>query len=53
MQSEYYDKLAPASDVDLFLYGLTEEQAVQKIREIETCIRDSVLAETTVSWRQA
>ncbi|OAP54823.1 hypothetical protein AYL99_11271 [Fonsecaea erecta] len=40
-------KLAPASDVDLFLYGLNEEQAIEKIRQIETKIRDSILTETT------
>ncbi|KAL4864561.1 hypothetical protein BDV12DRAFT_200986 [Aspergillus spectabilis] len=31
----YHEEFAPASDVDLFLYGLDEEQAVQKIRHIE------------------
>ena len=33
--------------MDLFLYGLTEEQAIEKIKQIETSIRDSILAETT------
>jgi ankyrin repeat protein len=43
----YHEKLAPASDVDLFIYGLDEEQAVEKIKQIETAIRDSILSETT------
>lgn len=43
----YHEKFCPASDVDLFIYGLTEEQAIEKIKEIETRIRDSILTETT------
>ena len=43
----YHEKFAPASDVDLFLYGLTEEEAVGKIKDIETHVRDSLLTETT------
>jgi hypothetical protein len=43
----YHEKFCPASDVDLFLYGLTEEEAIEKIKDIETKIRDSLLAETT------
>lgn len=43
----YHEKFAPASDVDLFLYGLTEEEAVEKIKDIETHVRDSLLTETT------
>jgi ankyrin repeat protein len=39
--------LAPASDVDLFIYGLTEEQAIEKINQIEIKVRDSILSETT------
>lgn len=44
----YHEKIAPASDVDLFLYGLNEEQAIEKIKQIEKCVRNSVLEETTV-----
>ncbi|KMP01227.1 hypothetical protein CIRG_01367 [Coccidioides immitis RMSCC 2394] len=44
----YHEKIAPASDVDLFIYGLNEEQAIEKIKQIEKCIRNSVLEETTV-----
>lgn len=47
LREYYHQKLAPASDVDLFLYGLTEEQAVGKIKEIEQRIKDSILTETT------
>ncbi|KAL9113514.1 MAG: hypothetical protein Q9227_002251 [Pyrenula ochraceoflavens] len=43
----YHEQLAPASDVDLFIYGLDEKQAVEKIRQIESKIRDSILSETT------
>ncbi|KAL2859589.1 hypothetical protein BJX68DRAFT_276845 [Aspergillus pseudodeflectus] len=43
----YHEEFAPASDVDLFLYGLTEEQAIEKIKQIEKCIRDSILTEVS------
>ena len=46
-RSYYHEKLAPASDVDLFIYGLNEEQAIEKIKQVETKIRDSILSETT------
>lgn len=47
LREYYHEKLAPASDVDLFLFGLTEKQAIEKIKLIETKIRDSILSETT------
>jgi ankyrin repeat protein len=47
LREYYHQKLAPASDVDLFLYDLTEEQAIEKIKQIEERIRDSILTETT------
>jgi hypothetical protein len=47
LREYYHQQLAPASDVDLFLYDLTEEQAVEKIKQIEQRIRDSILTETT------
>ncbi|GFF56479.1 uncharacterized protein R883 [Aspergillus udagawae] len=47
LREYYHQKFAPASDVDLFLYGLTEEQALEKIKQIETRIKDSILAETS------
>ncbi|KAL2022786.1 hypothetical protein VTK56DRAFT_4602 [Thermocarpiscus australiensis] len=43
----YHEKFSPASDVDLFLYGLTEEQAIEKIKDIESRVRDALLTETT------
>jgi len=43
----YHEIVAPASDVDLFLYGLTEEEAIEKIKQIETKVRDAILTETT------
>lgn len=43
----YHEQLAPASDVDLFLYGLTEDQAIDKIKQIERNVRDALLVETT------
>jgi hypothetical protein len=48
LREYYHDHLAPASDVDLFLYGLTEEAALKKIEQIETKIKDSILHEITV-----
>ncbi|KAK1776822.1 hypothetical protein QBC45DRAFT_394854 [Copromyces sp. CBS 386.78] len=47
MREFYHEKFAPASDVDLFLYGLSEEQAIEKIKEIESSVRDALLCETT------
>ncbi|KAI1426426.1 ankyrin repeat protein [Xylaria sp. FL1777] len=48
LRQYYHEKFCPASDVDLFLYGLNEEQAIQKIKDIETHIRDAILSEVTV-----
>lgn len=47
LREYYHEKLAPASDVDLFLYGLSEEEAKAKIEVIEQSIRDAILTETT------
>ncbi|KAE8441442.1 hypothetical protein EG329_004968 [Mollisiaceae sp. DMI_Dod_QoI] len=47
MREYYHEHLAPASDVDLFLYGLNEQQALEKIKQIEKNIKDSILHETT------
>ncbi|KAK4170229.1 Ankycorbin [Cladorrhinum sp. PSN259] len=43
----YHEKFSPASDVDLFLYGLSEEEAIEKIKKIEAQVRDALLTETT------
>jgi ankyrin repeat protein len=47
LREYYHENIAPASDVDLFLYGLTEEEGIEKIKQIETNIKDSILHETT------
>ncbi|KAF4552263.1 Hypothetical protein D9617_10g072440 [Elsinoe fawcettii] len=47
MREYYHEHVAPASDVDLFLYDLDEEQAIEKIKQIEKCVKDSILTETT------
>ncbi|KAL9084954.1 MAG: hypothetical protein Q9165_007820 [Trypethelium subeluteriae] len=43
----YHEIVAPASDVDLFLYGLDEHQAIEKIKQIEQHVKGALLAETT------
>lgn len=43
----YHEKSAPASDVDLFLYGLSEEQGIEKMKQIENKIKNTILYETT------
>ncbi|KAF4971655.1 hypothetical protein FZEAL_9782 [Fusarium zealandicum] len=48
LREYYHEKFCPASDVDLFLYGLTHEQAIEKINKIEQAIRDALLNEVTV-----
>src|SRR6266516_1181422 len=47
LRQYYHEQLAPASDVDLFIYGLDEKQAIEKIKQIETKVRDSIFQETT------
>ncbi|KAF2273661.1 ankyrin repeat protein [Westerdykella ornata] len=50
----YHEKIAPASDVDLFIYGLTEEEAIKKILDIEQRVKDSILTEiTTIRTKNA
>ncbi|KAI3549731.1 hypothetical protein CABS01_12565 [Colletotrichum abscissum] len=48
LREYYHEKFCPASDVDLFLYGLTHEEAIEKIKEIEASVRDAILTEVTV-----
>lgn len=48
LREYYHEKFCPASDVDLFLYGLTHDEAMEKIKQIERSIRDSILSEVTV-----
>ncbi|KAF2721724.1 ankyrin [Polychaeton citri CBS 116435] len=47
LRTYYHEQLAPASDVDLFIYGLDEEQAKEKIKQIDRAVRDALLVETT------
>ncbi|KAF2109716.1 hypothetical protein BDV96DRAFT_502176 [Lophiotrema nucula] len=47
LRQYYHENIAPASDVDLFIYGLNEEEATKKIIQIEQRIKDSILTETT------
>ncbi|KAJ6554865.1 hypothetical protein B0H19DRAFT_1377542 [Mycena capillaripes] len=42
MRKYYHSKAYPSSDIDLFLWGLTPEQAEVKIIEICDAVRDSV-----------
>lgn len=48
LREYYHEKFCPASDVDLFLYGLTHDEAIEKIKKIEQAIRDAILSEVTV-----
>lgn len=48
LREYYHEKFCPASDVDLFLYGLTHEEAIEKIKQIEQAVKDSILHEVTV-----
>ncbi|PYH91092.1 ankyrin repeat protein [Aspergillus ellipticus CBS 707.79] len=47
LRKYYHETIAPASDVDLFLYGLDEAQAIEKIKQIEDKVKNSILYETT------
>ena len=49
LRQYYHEELAPSSDVDLFLWGLDEEAAVEKVKQVERRVRDAILSETTVS----
>lgn len=48
LREYYHEKFCPASDVDLFLYGLTHDQAIEKIKQIERAVKDAILNEVTV-----
>lgn len=48
LREYYHEKYCPASDVDLFLYGLNHEQALEKIKQIEKAVKDAILNEVTV-----
>ena len=42
LRKYFHNKAFPTSDVDLFLYGLTPEQAEVKINKIYEAVRDSI-----------
>lgn len=48
LREYYHEKFCPASDVDLFLYGLTHDEAIEKIKQIERAVKDALLNEVTV-----
>lgn len=48
LREYFHETFCPASDVDLFLYDLTHDQAIEKIKQIEQAVRDSILSEVTV-----
>ncbi|KAH9034041.1 hypothetical protein EDB83DRAFT_1786796 [Lactarius deliciosus] len=47
MRKYFHENAFPSSDVDLFLYGLTVEEAERKIITIYEAVRDSVLWDVT------
>ncbi|KKA29081.1 hypothetical protein TD95_004709 [Thielaviopsis punctulata] len=44
----FYEVFCPASDIDIFMYGLTPDEAIEKIKTIERIIRDALLTEVSV-----
>ncbi|KAL8689597.1 MAG: hypothetical protein Q9218_004772, partial [Villophora microphyllina] len=54
LREYYHQQLAPSSDVDLFIWGLDEAAAVEKIKQIEASVRNAILEEiTTVRTKNA
>ncbi|KAG8989669.1 hypothetical protein FRB94_014122 [Tulasnella sp. JGI-2019a] len=47
LRKYYHGEAYPASDIDLFLYGMTPEQAEEKCKEIFAAVEDSVPWEVT------
>ncbi|KAG0637417.1 hypothetical protein HOY80DRAFT_972987 [Tuber brumale] len=48
LREYYHDNIAPASDVDLFIYGIEDPQeAIEKMAAIENTIKDNLIWETT------
>ncbi|CVL06999.1 related to ankyrin repeat protein [Fusarium mangiferae] len=48
LREYYHEKFCPASDVDLFLYDLTHDEAIEKIKSIERAVKDAVHSDVTV-----
>ncbi|KAL8731242.1 MAG: hypothetical protein Q9181_004356 [Wetmoreana brouardii] len=54
LREYYHQHLAPSSDVDLFIWGLDEAAALEKIKQIEASVRNAILEEvTTVRTKNA
>ncbi|KAL8950980.1 MAG: hypothetical protein Q9222_003014 [Ikaeria aurantiellina] len=54
LREYYHQQLAPSSDVDLFIWGLDEAAALEKVKQIETSVRNAILEEvTTVRTKNA
>ncbi|KAL8773347.1 MAG: hypothetical protein Q9209_001741 [Squamulea sp. 1 TL-2023] len=54
LREYYHQQLAPSSDVDLFIWGLDETAALEKIKQIESSVRNAILEEvTTVRTKNA
>ncbi|KAI4103740.1 MAG: hypothetical protein L6R37_003668 [Teloschistes peruensis] len=54
LREYYHQQLAPSSDVDLFIWGLDEAAALEKIKQIEASVRNAILEEvTTVRTKNA
>ncbi|KAL9581294.1 MAG: hypothetical protein Q9212_003986, partial [Teloschistes hypoglaucus] len=54
LREYYHQQLAPSSDVDLFIWGLDEAAALEKIKQIENSVRNAILEEvTTVRTKNA
>lgn len=48
LREYYHEKLAPASDIDLFIYGIEDPQeAIKKMAVVEETIKNNLLWETT------
>lgn len=48
LREYYHEKLAPASDIDLFIYGIEDpEEAIKKMAAVEDTVKNNLLWETT------
>lgn len=48
LREYYHEKLAPASDIDLFIYGIEDpEEAIKKMAAVEDTVTNNLLWETT------
>lgn len=48
LREYYHEKLAPASDIDLFIYGIEDpEEAIKKMAVVEDTVKNNLLWETT------